>query len=275
MYATRLLHLFVVAVSAMMVAQAAWLDFGFIGKATQEIAARAGLDSLLNADATTTDAPAATATTSDSSSVSSASPTSSDTPSSTSVPTSTPTSTTTTIPTSSSADNSQPASKTTSSQPTTPADSSTTSSPSPTDASTSDSTSTTAPYTTVVVVTETNSAGQVTEITSSSVVTPTALSSSDSTTSTMTKGTRNTIIGVCVGVGGAIILAVVGVLFWRLRRNRQQDDHDEINYGAGTSQFNSGPEKSEASASLTGRSPFQSTLESYHAPTQSNAGTNF
>jgi uncharacterized protein (TIGR03382 family) len=92
----------------------------------------------------------------------------------------------------------------------------------------------------------------------------------------MKDSTRNTIIGVCVGVGGAIILAVAGVLIWRLRRRRQQDDNEDlVNYGAGTSQFNSGPEKSEASGSMSGRSPFQSTLESYHAPTQSNTGTNF
>jgi len=91
----------------------------------------------------------------------------------------------------------------------------------------------------------------------------------------MSSQTKNTIIGVCVGVGGAIILAVIGVLIWRLRRRRNQEENEDlVNYGAGTSQFNSGPEKSEAGGSASGRSPFQSTLESYHAPS-SNTGTNF
>lgn len=133
------------------------------------------------------------------------------------------------------------------------------------------------PFTTVFTYTTTLSDGRTSAVETQSVVTP-ALSQgqSNSGDNGMTPQTRNTIIGVCVGVGGAIILAAVGVLVWRLRaRRRDQDDgEDLVNYGAGTSQFNNaGPEKNEP-ASMSGRSPFQSTLESYHAPS-SNTGTNF
>ncbi|KAI3327235.1 hypothetical protein HD806DRAFT_486481 [Xylariaceae sp. AK1471] len=88
---------------------------------------------------------------------------------------------------------------------------------------------------------------------------------------------RKTIIGVTVGVGGAIILAAGGILYWRLRNKRRTQDESEelISYGAGFG----GPgtaEKSEASGpSASTRSPFQSTLETYHAPTQTNAASNF
>jgi hypothetical protein len=132
----------------------------------------------------------------------------------------------------------------------------------------------------MVVVTTTNPAGQTETYSSSAVVTSTGTisqASSSNDNATMSPSTKKTIIGVCVGVGGAIVLAVAGVMFWRLRRRGQGDDtEDLVNYGAGTSQFNSGPEKSEpAGGSVSNRSPFQSTLESYHAPTQSNTGTNF
>ena len=88
---------------------------------------------------------------------------------------------------------------------------------------------------------------------------------------------RSIIIGVTVGVGGAIILAAGGILYWRLRnKKRNQEENEElISYGAGFG----GPgtaEKSEASGpSASARSPFQSTLENYHAPTQTNAASNF
>lgn len=93
----------------------------------------------------------------------------------------------------------------------------------------------------------------------------------------ITSMTRSIIIGVTVGIGGAIILAAAGVLYWRLRNKRRSQEENEelISYGAGFG----GPgtaEKTEASAPSAGaRSPFQSTLETYHAPTQTNAASNF
>lgn len=138
-------------------------------------------------------------------------------------------------------------------------------------------TTTAKPFTTIFTYTTTLSDGRTSAVETQSVVTPIlSEGQTNSGDNGMTPQTRNTIIGVCVGVGGAIVLAAVGVLVWRLRaRRRDADDgEDLVNYGAGTSQFNNaGPEKNEP-ASMSGRSPFQSTLESYHAPS-SNTGTNF
>ncbi|KAJ1335642.1 Mid2 like cell wall stress sensor [Microdochium nivale] len=85
---------------------------------------------------------------------------------------------------------------------------------------------------------------------------------------------KNVIIGVCVGVGGAIVLAVAGVLYWRLRNKRRQEvDQDELqSFGTGYGPPSTA-EKSEGTSNT--RSPFQSTLESYHAPTQTNTASNF
>ncbi|KAI0130243.1 hypothetical protein BJ170DRAFT_307460 [Xylariales sp. AK1849] len=287
MYSTRLIRLVLVALSVVTAAQAAWFDLGFIGKSKTELVARQGGDA-----SSTSSASAAASTSSTSSSVistttSSTQATTTSVPPTTTTPTSTPTTTTpTTTANPTTPTTTTPTSTPTITTPTTTAGTSSTDSLTTTSSSateTDDSTTATTtptPITSVVVVTQTNSAGEVTGTTSSSVVvTPTAsLSQSGSNTSTgMDDSTKKTIIGVCVGVGSAIILAVAGVLFWRLRRRRQNEDgEDLVNYGAGTSQFNSGaPEKSEASGSASGRSPFQSTLESYHAPTQSNTGTNF
>lgn len=73
------------------------------------------------------------------------------------------------------------------------------------------------------------------------------------------------------------MLAVAGLFAWRIwGRKRGNDDNDGLMYNDGTEG------KSEvgalgAGSTVTGnpRSPFQSTLESYHAPTQVNASSNF
>jgi hypothetical protein len=93
----------------------------------------------------------------------------------------------------------------------------------------------------------------------------------------MSATTRNTIIGVVVGVGGAIVLAAVGIVAWRIwgRKKSAEEDNGLMNYGGSTGGY-TGVEKSEAGSSAgTSRSPFQSTLESYHAPTHVNASSNF
>ena len=90
----------------------------------------------------------------------------------------------------------------------------------------------------------------------------------------MSDGTKNIIIGVVVGVGGFIILLVVGLVIWRIWGKKKQANEDDglMDYGTAYS----GPtEKSEATGSTSGRTPFQSTLESYHAPTQVNTASNF
>lgn len=75
-----------------------------------------------------------------------------------------------------------------------------------------------------------------------------------------------------VGVGGAIVLAGIAFLVLRLRRKKQPEESD------GLMDYNNGlvaADKAEVASSNSGRTPFQSTLESYHAPTQVNTASNF
>jgi hypothetical protein len=94
----------------------------------------------------------------------------------------------------------------------------------------------------------------------------------------MTPQTRNTVIGVVVGIGGAVILVGIALVAWRIwgRKRANADERD------GLMEYNGGytaAEKSDHTGSSpgvgSGRSPFQSTLESYHAPTQVNQASNF
>jgi hypothetical protein len=92
----------------------------------------------------------------------------------------------------------------------------------------------------------------------------------------MTETTRNTVIGVVVGVGGAIILGGLAFVAWRMwGRKKAQEETDDglMSYGGGAYHA---PEKSDAGTSTTtSRTPFQTTLENYHAPTHVNASSNF
>lgn len=99
----------------------------------------------------------------------------------------------------------------------------------------------------------------------------------------MSTETRNTIIGVVVGVGGAIVLAVAGVFAWRIwgRKKHSEENDGLMSYTNGTegkSEVGALGAGSTVSGANTGRSPFQSTLESYHAPTRperANPSANF
>lgn len=86
---------------------------------------------------------------------------------------------------------------------------------------------------------------------------------------------RSTVIGVVVGVGGAIVLAAAGALYWRLRNKRQNQEAENeelVSYGAGFA----GPGSAEKTEpTVPGASPFTRTLESYHAPAHTNAASNF
>lgn len=88
----------------------------------------------------------------------------------------------------------------------------------------------------------------------------------------MTPQTRNTVIGVVVGVGGAIILGGLGFVAWRIwgRKKAVEESDDLMDYPS-----TAGGEKPDTGNSMNGRTPFQSTLESYHAPTQVNTASNF
>lgn len=95
--------------------------------------------------------------------------------------------------------------------------------------------------------------------------------SNGSQSSGMSTTTRNTVIGVVVGVGGAIILGGLALVAWRIwGRKKHQEEHDGLmDYGSAIES------KPDTSGSMAGRTPFQSTLESYHAPTQVNTAANF
>ncbi|KAK4181791.1 hypothetical protein QBC36DRAFT_40963 [Triangularia setosa] len=87
----------------------------------------------------------------------------------------------------------------------------------------------------------------------------------------MTEQTRNTVIGVVVGVGGAIVLAGLGFVAWRIwGKKKQQEEQDTL-----MDDYSAVGEKPDTIGSTSTRTPFQSTLESYHAPTQVNTASNF
>ena len=85
----------------------------------------------------------------------------------------------------------------------------------------------------------------------------------------MSPQTRNIVIGVAVGVGGALILGALLVVFLRLRRKRNaSEDADELMGGGGRY----GHEKTGS----VDNSPFKSTLDQYHNPAgRVNQSANF
>ncbi|KAI1099579.1 hypothetical protein F4804DRAFT_345404 [Jackrogersella minutella] len=294
MYSTRLIHLLMVALSVSSVTGVAWLDPQHPGMGHQLEFKRQddplSLPTVGSGSTATDSAASASSTEAASSSTSAADSSTSSAASTTDEPTSSSTST---------ADNTTPTSTTQQTTPTSTTAPGTTTggtTTSHTASSTSTSTggattdgsdtstaapSTTAPPSTstfVTIVTTTDSQGHSITTSSSSIVvsTPTAAADTSATPKTMNQQTKNVIIGVCVGVGGAIVLAAAGVLFWRLRsKRRSQEENEElVSYGDGFG----GPgtaEKTEPAGTQPARSPFQSTLESYHAPTQTNAASNF
>jgi len=92
----------------------------------------------------------------------------------------------------------------------------------------------------------------------------------------MTTKTRNTVIGVVVGVGGAIIFAGLGIMAYRIWGRKKNDEDDD-----GLMGFRAGPEMSGSAgtggvAGAQTANPFQSTLENYHNPAKNvGASTNF
>ncbi|EXF85019.1 hypothetical protein CFIO01_06533 [Colletotrichum fioriniae PJ7] len=130
------------------------------------------------------------------------------------------------------------------------------------------------------IITTTNSAGVATSFTSEATVTSTPglnEANSGDSSSGMSSETRKTVIGVVVGVGGAIVLGALGFVAWRIwGKKKQAEENDglmEYNNQYGNEPKN---EIGSAQGSGSGRTPFQSTLESYHAPNQQvNASSNF
>lgn len=306
MYSQRLMQLLFVALSLMVAAHALRLDenlfrFAEQAHANKQIERRASAASTGDAKPTgdaAASSPSPSAQASSTPAKTSATPTpttptTSDTTPATSTPSptdntstppttsSTPTTSKDTKPTTSSPNNS-PTDKTT----TSPTDKTTTTTP-PSDKTT---TSTTRPISTsTFVTTYTQSDGSTTAVTTETTTTPTGSLASDgngSKTSGMSTSTRNTIIGVVVGVGGAIILVVIGLVALRIHKRKQAardggnglNDYDP-NYGnapvGALEKTEGGNNTGAVAAGVPGRSPFQSTLESYHTPTQVNTASNF
>ena len=85
---------------------------------------------------------------------------------------------------------------------------------------------------------------------------------SDSNNSGLSSSSKRIIIGVVVGIGGAIILGGLAVVAWRIwgrKRNVGDDDNDLMGSHPGSS----GHEKT---SSVSGNTPFKSTLDQYHSP---------
>ncbi|KAK3336189.1 hypothetical protein B0T19DRAFT_31915 [Cercophora scortea] len=274
----RLLDLLVVGLSALSVAEAALVDAKAAGKNLGKIQQRqdtSKTDPIVNA-VSTTSTPADTVVTSTPPAPTTTPTTTTpvpDVPTSISSSTPTPTTPTPTGPSSTAV----PAS----SSPTT-LPSSTTAAPAsntqlssiPSQSSSPSSNTDTAPVilTVTSVFTKTNSDGSKSTVTSqyTSTSTPALANNGSGQTSGMTTQTRNTVIGVVVGIGGAIILAGLGLVAWRIwGRKKVQEEND------GLMDYGNPAEKSEASGSMNGRTPFQSTLESYHAPGSVNTASNF
>ncbi|KAM3511177.1 hypothetical protein MY11210_005167 [Beauveria gryllotalpidicola] len=127
-------------------------------------------------------------------------------------------------------------------------------------------------YTSFVTSTSTPSPSSTTKSTS----TPGLNSDKDGATSGMPTKTRNTVIGVVVGIGGAILLGAAGMVAYRIwgRKKHSEETDGLMSYDLSTN----GYEKHEPSNSISSgnqRTPFQSTLENYHQPSNVTASANF
>jgi hypothetical protein len=89
-----------------------------------------------------------------------------------------------------------------------------------------------------------------------------SLSSSDSKSSGMSSKTKNTVIGVVVGIGGAIVLAGLFIVAWRIWGRRKNEDESDglMGYREGASAH----EKLGSAPSTAVQNPFQTTLDQYH-----------
>ncbi|KAI4190825.1 MAG: hypothetical protein L6R41_000520 [Letrouitia leprolyta] len=85
-------------------------------------------------------------------------------------------------------------------------------------------------------------------------------SQSGSSKSGLDSSQKRIIIGVVVGIGGAILLGGIVVVVWRIW-GRKERSHDDDNDLMGSHPGSSGHEKR---SSISGQSPFRSTLDQYH-----------
>jgi hypothetical protein len=89
----------------------------------------------------------------------------------------------------------------------------------------------------------------------------------------MSSKTKATVIGVVVGIGGAIILGGLLIVAWRIWGRKKNDDDSDGLMGFRTG---SGGHEKDNSGNAVAPNPFQSTLENYHNPARPvNASSNF
>ena len=107
--------------------------------------------------------------------------------------------------------------------------------------------------------------------------TPGLNAQSDNGTSGMSTQTRNTIIGVVVGVGGAFVLGALGLVAWRIwgRRKHAEESDGLMAYNGGYSGIEKNGPGSSNGPTGGARTPFQSTLDHYHEPGSVTASSNF
>ncbi|GAB1194656.1 hypothetical protein APSETT444_003902 [Aspergillus pseudonomiae] len=97
----------------------------------------------------------------------------------------------------------------------------------------------------------------------------------DSKSSGLSSNQKKTIIGVVVGVGGAILIGALGVVAWRIHaRKRNGHDNDEATDLMSGTAVGSGVREKAPSPGAAG-TPFKSTLDQYHNPGPVNAASNF
>jgi hypothetical protein len=90
----------------------------------------------------------------------------------------------------------------------------------------------------------------------------------------LSESNKKVVIGVVVGVGGAIVIGVIGLVFWRLRSKKNRGDTDEAaDLMSGTPVGAGAREKAPSPGA--GGTPFRSTLDQYHNPGPVNAASNF
>jgi hypothetical protein len=98
--------------------------------------------------------------------------------------------------------------------------------------------------------------------------------SKSSSGSGVSSSDRKIIIGVVVGVGGAIVLGVLAVVIWRIHKKRSEQYNDDDDDLMGGTAVGSGPREKAPSPAQSG-TPFRSTLDQYHNPGPVNAASNF
>ena len=100
---------------------------------------------------------------------------------------------------------------------------------------------------------------------------PTSQQDSGSNGNGLSQSNKNIIGGVVGGVGGALLLGGIALVFLRMkkRRTRVHEDDDDMTLGTGSALG----DKPNSGHSAT---PFQSNLEQYHNPGgRPNAAANF